>query len=372
MRCAAYRWTGLALLSGCLYLSPVNERPSVTEIRAPSEIRRNARVMLTAEYHDPDGKPVGYAWRTYACAGKDEAGRAIDCDTQPSFQGMQAAAEVSVPVKTAGGQLVQALLVRLEVRDDRGAVSSPAQRVLDVQNANPTLAVRGAPRRRLTVGAPIELFARFGDADDGAEAVEPLWRVFSPTTQPPYTLEERTVPVDEDPAFRAMGKTLVPQGAGEWKVEVSVRDPLGAIVQAQLSFTIVPDQPPCLARMHPIIAPGGAAVPITEPTVLEVALIDDDLDPYPAVSGDPAFGGATFVWSILRPGAPRWQVLAGATGNAIDFDPAAYSPGELVELRVETFDRKQIGLPCPDNVRVCSVISNPSCVQRQTWRVEAR
>jgi hypothetical protein len=46
--------------------------------------------------------------------------------------------------------------------------------------------------------------------------------------------------------------------------------------------------------------------------------------------------------------------------------------GDIVELRVEIEDRKHIQPACPDGDLTCSVISNPQCIQRLTWRVEIR
>jgi hypothetical protein len=83
----------------------------------------------------------------------------------------------------------------------------------------------------------------------------------------------------------------------------------------------------------------------------------------------------TFSWSILPPGASTRQPLA-VTGNQVALDPASYSPGDIVELRVEIADRAMIlnntAISCADNIPTCSVISDASCIQRQTWRVEVR
>jgi hypothetical protein len=106
--------------------------------------------------------------------------------------------------------------------------------------------------------------------------------------------------------------------------------------------------------------------------VFQVPLVEDELDAYPRLSSDPAFGTATFAWSILAPGAATRQLLVGATGNAIDFDPAAFTPGQLVELRVEVFDRNHAAIACPDDAPTCVSDARPACTQRQTWRLEVR
>jgi hypothetical protein len=40
-------------------------------------------------------------------------------------------------------------------------------------------------------------------------------------------------------------------------------------------------------------------------------------------------------------------------------------------MRVEIFDRKSTPIPCADGLATCA-ISQPACIQRQTWRVEVR
>jgi hypothetical protein len=113
-------------------------------------------------------------------------------------------------------------------------------------------------------------------------------------------------------------------------------------------------------------------LPVAEPTLFQVPLVTDDLDPYPPLSGDPHFGTTTFAWSMLTPGSPGREILVGATGNTFDFDPDAFTPGEIVELRVEIFDRKHTAIPCADRDATCSVDASSDCIQRQTWRVEVR
>jgi hypothetical protein len=155
-------------------------------------------------------------------------------------------------------------------------------------------------------------------------------------------------------------------------VRVIATDSHGQATEKHLQFMVGPDQPPCLAQWEPIAPPDGAILPITAPTVFQVPLVDDDLDPYPPVSGEPLLGTTAFEWSILLPGAPARQRLAGTTGNSVDFDPSAFTPGAIVELRVEIFDRKHTAVACADGDPVCPAIGSTACNQRQTWRVEIR
>jgi hypothetical protein len=129
---------------------------------------------------------------------------------------------------------------------------------------------------------------------------------------------------------------------------------------------VVPDHAPCLAQWAPIAPPAGAQFPMTDPTLFQVTVVQDDLDPYPGV-------GTAFTWSLLPPGASARQSLNN-TSNHVALDPGNYRAGDVLELRVEIADRKSPERPitCADSSPTCSVISDNSCLQRLTWRVEVR
>ena len=97
-------------------------------------------------------------------------------------------------------------------------------------------------------------------------------------------------------------------------------------------------------------------------------VVADDLDPFPSVP-DTVVGVTEFHWSIVPPGGSRTP-LTSVTGSGVALDPASYIPGDIVELRVEIQDRKHIAVNCPDPQLSCSVISDQTCTQRLTWRVE--
>jgi hypothetical protein len=110
--------------------------------------------------------------------------------------------------------------------------------------------------------------------------------------------------------------------------------------------------------------------PITEPTLLQVLQVRDDLDAFPRTSAAPFIGEPEFAWSIKVGAGPR-EALPNALGR-LALDPQVYAPGTVLELRVEVFDRRHTAITCADAAPTCSVISQPTCIQRQTWRVEAR
>jgi len=374
------------LLTGCFYIDPINQRPSIDIHQQSSDaVHRGDQIVLEATYDDPEGERVTFGWRAFACteatgasvAGLPSASNAIGadgCDAEPFYTGTELTARLVVPVSRSSGTPVEAIRVVLGATDDRGADAKPSQElVIHVLDALPTLALRKVPRHGYVVGTPIDLFAQYGDADDGPAKLSLAWKVFTPNTQPAYTLDELAVPPDPaDTAHTTVGKTLTPGGTGEWDVRVIASDPLGELTEQHVAITVAADRLPCLAQWQPIVPPAGATLPISDPTVFQVPLVDDDLDVYPPVPGDPVLGTTTFAWSILAPGTSVRQPLVGATGNRVDFDPRVFTPGAIVELRVEILDRSHPMVPCTDDLPVCPVSAPTGCIQRQTWRVEVR
>ena len=108
--------------------------------------------------------------------------------------------------------------------------------------------------------------------------------------------------------------------------------------------------------------------PDGNPEPVRILVVTDDLDPYPPMPSDPVLGETTFAWSLLPPGATTREPLS-ATGAGVALDPASYQLGDIVELRVEIYDRNHTAIPCDDSDPTCSIGAN-ACTQRLTWRVE--
>jgi hypothetical protein len=363
--------TGLLLTggvcTGCFYVDPIVPRRRVRiDVVQPSEITRGSAVTLAATFTDADVGTGTYDWTLYTCPVFDQSAR--DCDVI-AFMGPERSTSnrvsFSVPVMTrAGTDKTQAIEVQLEARSDRGAVAELlGNGDFAVDDAPPSLMLDRSAHT-YTVGA---LFATFGDPDDTLGAIGLTW-----TATPSAPLADLPAPGPSPAGQATLAKRLVPDQPGDWDIGVVARDPLGRTIEQHIGFAVAADRPPCLAQWQPIAPPPGATLPITGPTVFQVPLVDDDLDAYPPVTDAPQFGATRFAWSILPPGATERQVLAGATGNRVQIDPAAFHPGDVVEVRVEIFDRSHAALPCADGAATCSMESTSSCLQRQTWRVEAR
>ncbi|HEX4423625.1 MAG TPA: hypothetical protein VH165_37200 [Kofleriaceae bacterium] len=369
------------LATGCLYIDPINQHPDIMSVtrQCPvdpgsflpcdpefQDLHRGDAVAVAATYHDPDGNDhqVSYHWQLFACSADGS------CDSGAAVDSTDATPTLTIPkARALTGGPVQMVHLNLDLFDDRGARDSALRSV--IINDGPSLGVHVEPTSQ-TMGGPIAVFATYGDPDGEAADVGLVWSATPPDGVATYMLADRMVIQNpDDPAHLTAGKTFVASIAGDWQVTVTATDASGKQTVKSVAIAVLPDRPPCIAQWQPIAAPDGTALPISAPTLFQVPLVDDDLDPYPAMPGQPLLGATAFAWSILRPGATVRQPLVGATGNSVALDPSAFTPGDIVELRVEIADRTHTPVTCDDGDAVCPV-SPATCIQRQTWRVETR
>lgn len=366
-------------MSGCFYADPINQRPSLDiERQEPTgEVFRKDTVNLKAIANDPEDQLVFFQWRAYLCDAQPIADvmNHPGCDAIPFYTEILENASFMVEPRRADVDApVEQVLVLLEGQDEYGATARPIQQlVLAVSDHPPDLVLRKDSRYGYVVNTSINIYAKLGDTDDGPDKALPLdWKVFTPINQPAYTFDDITVPQDTtDPMHLQLGKRFTPAGVGDWEIQAVATDPLGAQTTESVMITVIPDHAPCISQVAPIAAPAGSALPMTDPTLFQVNVVTDDLDLWPAVPSDPVLGATTFHWSILPPGASTRQPLT-VGGNQVALDPASFTPGDIVELRVEIADRNNTPVTCTDANPTCSVISDNNCIQRLTWRVEVR
>jgi hypothetical protein len=361
----------LALVSGCFYATPINQRPSITIQGEPTEeVHRGDHLVLAADAEDPDGHYVSFQWRAYACT---ETG---GCDQFPFADGLLQSFPIDVPIRLVDDITPVSLLrIVLVGKDELGATSRPEEELfLPVTNRPPTVQMDRSSRYAFVTATPIQIAAKIGDGDDGPAAVTLEWKTFGPPTgDTDNALAAFSIPPDlEDPDHLQFGQIFTANVPGQWEVRVTATDPLGAQTMESTMITVAADSPPCLAQVQPIVATGTAALPITEPTLFRIPVVIDDLDLYPPLPGDEFLGTTRFTWSVKAPGQPTHAAISGATGNSFALDPASYTPGDIIEVRAEIFDRTNDILQCPDADPTCSVVSQSTCIQRQTWRVEVR
>ncbi|HEU4726766.1 MAG TPA: hypothetical protein VFT22_02725 [Kofleriaceae bacterium] len=375
------------LWTGCFYVDPVNRRPKISNVELCEtgsdpevcgdvsfpDFHHGDTLQLRVNYRDPDsdGADSSYQWKVSAC--HDDGADQLTCTPISGLDARSPTPTFVVPRTLESGASTQKLEVDLVLYDGRGA--SATQHPIYTISEGPTLTLQQSART-YTVGAPIKLFATYGDPDEDPppSGVQVSWTVIQPPDQqPPFTLTDLAVPPNpQDPAHVTVGKTLVPGGAGLWDVRVIATSSHQLTNEKHVQVTVAPDAPPCLAQWQPAVPPDGVSLPLSDPTLFAVPVVADDLDPYPPLIGEPLFGTATFEWSILPPGATTRQRLVGATGNSIELDPSAFKPGDQVEVRVEVFDRNHAPVACPDGDPVCVTEAVATCNRRQTWRVEVR
>ncbi len=364
----------LALVSGCFYADPINQRPSITIEGEPTEaVHRGDHIDLVANAEDPDGHYVSYQWRAYACT---DAGGETGCDQAPFADGLQPTFPIDVPLRLIDGTTPLSLLrIVLVGKDELGATSRPEEELfLPVSNRLPTIQLDRSSRYSYVTATPIEIAAKIGDADDGPATVTLVWETFGPPTgDTTNALVDFTISPDpEDTEHLQYGKIFTANVPGEWTVRVTATDPLGAETIESTMITVAADSPPCIAQVLPIVPTAGASLPITDPTLFRIPVVIDDLDLYPPRPDDEFLGTTRFSWSVKAPGQATHTAISGATGNSLAVDPASYTPGDVIEIRAEIFDRTNDALLCAPSEPTCSVNSQPTCIQRQTWRVEVR
>jgi hypothetical protein len=265
------------------------------------------------------------------------------------------------------------LLAILEGKDELGATARPAQElVLDVANALPDVRFLDDVRPYGgLVATPIDILVEYRDADDSPERVTLTWKAFSPSLTEINLTELTGIEQPSDTKVKLAGQRLVPTLPGTWEIRVTARDSIGEEKTVLHETMVVDDSPPCIEQHVPLAPPAGNVLPLTEPTLFQVPLVSDQLDRYPGAGGsDPLLGETRFAWSIKRANGPR-ESLAGTTANSLAVDPATYELGEQIEVRVEVFDRNDNAIICADDAATCSNVGT-DCIQRLTWRVEAR
>jgi hypothetical protein len=365
------RWISLlSLACGCFYTAPIDQRPSATITGEPSTpLHRGDPLTLTADIDDPEGNAVTVVWSAYGCS-------LTDCDDMTRLTSASLTWQFDVPrTRFDNVTPVQALYITLDAMDSYGAHARPMPTLsIAIPDLPPEVTMSATSTYSYVIGTPVDFYAKYGDPDDEASGVKLTWNVFTPSSQPTYTLTPLTVQQDpSDTTHLLAGQTLVPQGTGTWTVEVVATDPLGMTGSASQQVTMQVDPPPCLEQWTPIAPPPGDELPLDQATLFEALVVQDDLDPFPPVPGDPILGTTTFVWSLLAPGSAAFQTLA-ATSNSVALDPADYAPGNVLQLRVEVYDRNTVNmaLPCDASDPTCSITGDPSCIQRQTWDVEVQ
>lgn len=329
------RGVAAVLLSACFYIDPINTAPTAT-IQVPSgPYFLNQSVTFTAVAIDPDGDKMSFQWFCNACI--------------PNF----GTSQIYRATFAAHGSVE----VRLIVTDSHGAGDTPfiPITITDRAPTNPVIFPSGSNLDgTYTVTKPIQLTANASDDDNDSIT-------FSAVVHPPPTSDPNHMQFTPSPPKTW---TLVPDVPGHWTVDVTAADGFGGSATSTQSIEVLPDQPPCIAVTVPDANSDGHYLVLRDdgPRRFAVASVTDDLDGFP--------GQLHLNWSLGRSGSVPAPV-AGHDFSDFTIDPAAYLPGDVVELRVEVTDRVARTLPCAADQPRCSIGGN-NCFQRETWEVEIR
>lgn len=354
--------------TGCLYVDTINTPPQAEiEVGQERDYFRGEEVEFSAgKSFDPDGDRLFYVFAAEVCGG----GGAV-CAPLTDLAADLSRLRVLVPTTVGDRPDVAVDVVRAQVTvaDDHGAISI-AEASWPVSNAPPVVQLQAQSEyqradNQFPVSLPIRIVAQVEDADDDPGATVLEWRLSErplASQTGAYSFEELSGPGVLDPAYE-----LIPDVPGVWEVSVTATDAAGTTVEVSITLTVAGDAAPCIVGTnrattftHLLDADG---VPVSF-SVLEVV---DEFDPFPATSG----GATEFRWSMAGPLGPGFDSVGG---NAPSFtiDPAQYSPGDAIDLRVEALDRVPEHEPvCAASEPTCSVDSD-QCLQRLTWRIEIR
>lgn len=360
--------------AGCFYTDAINRAPRASvQVSTPGPHYRNAQVVFSAiKSDDPDGDTVTASWRTRTC----NAAR-TSCDGVYHERGGRSLSEpyvVTVRPDRDDDTPTGSIHVSVVVEDERGAWHS-AEMFVDVTNRSPqpVLQLQGfaAPSGGYPIGTTVRVVAQVDDPDGDASTY--TWLYQPPSGSQPGNVGWERV---SDSIY-----DLRADVTGEWRVEVTATDELGAETTAHTSVFFQPDGPPCIAATDPPALAGDGYIVerAGAPRRFAVLAVADDLDVYPpppdqTPDGRPSpQGTASFHWSIATPYTDGARApIRGHALSGYVIDPGAYAPGDTLSLRVEIEDRNGLDVNCEQDQPTCALSGDQTCLQRMTWSIEIR
>lgn len=355
--------------TGCFYTDTVNTEPHAQlQKETPGTLHQLDTVTFSAyTSDDPDGDrdQLIASWVAIQC--EDAAGtrcppgNELEFFTGSIYDRFEFQLLHKLPV-----------LVVLRVRDRRNAFSEDSM-LVEVENRDPALSLQvqgyeyggGYP-----LGTWVQIFATGADQDPD-DTLTYEWTLYPPAGSVPENVRWEAVDDPDDEVYE-----LEPDVDGLWSVEVRATDPDGGSATQTVPILVQADAPPCISITDPVADPVGTYILDTgdDPRRFAVLTVSDDLDPFPSPDPDEVFlGESSFRWHIATPDTGGALVEIDGHAAADYFvDPNAFAPGDPVELRVEVADRIEREIPCAADQPTCSVIGDPSCLQRVTWSIEIR
>ncbi|MBT8495086.1 MAG: hypothetical protein KJO07_18720 [Deltaproteobacteria bacterium] len=357
----------LSLATGCLYTDTINAPPraalELTDPNAATGFRRGDTISYNADKSaDPDDDALFYDFEAEACAENY-------CLPIDELAADRVQLSYLIPYRVGpDGPPTTRVRTYLTVTDGRGAFATTFEdEILDTE---PRLVVQVAPSARedntYAVDEEIIISARVDGGELASEDFELDWTISdrpSSSQTDQLVFEELTGPMVLDPTYR-----LVPDVAGAWEVTVTATDSSGESTAESKTVVVVGDQPACITVETPSVSLTHLLQTTDAPRVFEVIEVVDEFDPFPYDD----YSQLEFRWLVSENGSAFTEV--GATAGSFTINPALYSPGDDLEVRVEILDasRDGAGWPgCADDQASCSEAGD-GCTQRQTWTVGIR
>jgi hypothetical protein len=355
----------LLFAPGCFYTTSIIERPTADiHVVDPGPHYPDQPVYLAAYDSSDleDGGDLQCTWSAHSCS--DDA-----CTTASELE-----PPTMIPCDQEWGVTPERarhhpIRVSLTATDrDGGEISD--QELIPIGNRPPELTPPQphfpANATSAAISLPVRVSVEVSDAD--GDEVQVTWNLVKPRGG---GADVELRPVDDSP----LTQEFIPDVASLWTVEVTADDSLdGGQVTSEVPIQVLEDQPPCIEHTSPAADPEAYVVLQREdgPRSFSVLFVSDDLDPYPRLSDEPYFGDPEFTWLLASPDTGgRFVPVAGAASPEFAIDPAAYAPGDRVDLRVEVSDRVERDVSCDEEQPTCS-LTGGTCYQRLTWGVEIR
>ncbi|MES1172421.1 MAG: hypothetical protein ABUL77_04215 [Bacteroidota bacterium] len=230
----------LAGSGGCLYTDPINRPPTITIVQLMTEIFRGEDAVFQADASDPEGDLSTVEWvRDDARACPRGPRDHLDRKNWPV--GVRHAGRI---FEVAGQDTEAPFCLWAFATDAEGAVTAAEPLQVNPKSHAPVAKIEvidPVDPSAYSMYADVKLSAHGSTADALAT---PTWKVVAPPGSSVMDLECSS---ELDPQIAC----LTPDIPGKYLIELTVRNPDGAMSMTSLPVQVLPDRLPCIANLAP-------------------------------------------------------------------------------------------------------------------------